>query len=73
MATPEITRMIKIALSGGRSLRDIEDYLDWLENTARESSVAEVKSGRVSPTPLAPIVLDTSLTDPSVACPNQRG
>lgn len=32
MITPEITRMIEAALSSGRPLREIEDYLDWREH-----------------------------------------
>jgi hypothetical protein len=57
MTTPEVTRMITSALSGRRSLRGIEDYLDWRENTARNPTAVEVASRRVSLTPKAPIAL----------------
>ena len=29
----DVRRLIEDALSGGRPLREIEDYLDWLDNT----------------------------------------
>ncbi len=59
MTDSEVTGMIETALSSGRSLRDIEDYLDWRENIDRCSSRGEDRVRRAFWTPPALIASAT--------------
>lgn len=59
----EFVEQIDRALSAGATLREIEDYLDWLENTSQGPHPAELSAAAVGAVPVRASLLRPGLAD----------